>query len=63
MRGAVPELKRSGLRAFAKSIPLIGGAIKEAPEFARTVQEVFDGHLHKTLATLRRDGSPRRAPW
>mgnify|MGYP006196400503 CR=1 FL=1 len=29
--------------------------VDEAPEFARTVQEVFDGHLHKTLATLRRD--------
>ncbi len=34
--GAVPELKRSGVRAFAKSIPLIGSAIREAPEFARS---------------------------
>lgn len=33
---AVPELKRSGMKAFAKSLPLIGGAIKEAPEFARS---------------------------
>ena len=33
---AVPQLKRSGLAAFAKSIPLIGGAIREAPEFARS---------------------------
>ncbi|MCA9619322.1 MAG: DUF362 domain-containing protein, partial [Myxococcales bacterium] len=31
-----PELKRSGMKAFAKSIPLIGGAIMEAPEFARS---------------------------
>lgn len=29
------------------------------PEFARTVQVVFDTHKHKTLATLRKDGSPR----
>ena len=29
------------------------------PEFAATVQELFDAHRHKTLATLRRDGSPR----
>jgi hypothetical protein len=33
--------------------------LDEAPEFAQTVQRVFDAHLHKTLATLRRDGSPR----
>ena len=30
-----------------------------APEFASSVQAVFDAYLHKTLATLRRDGSPR----
>ena len=29
------------------------------PEFAARVQRVFDAHRHKTLATLRRDGSPR----
>jgi len=29
------------------------------PEFARRVQELFDAHKHKTLATLRADGSPR----
>ena len=29
------------------------------PEFAAEVQQVFDEHLHKTIATLRRDGSPR----
>lgn len=31
----------------------------EAPAFAEAVQAVFDAHLHKALATLRRDGSPR----
>lgn len=31
----------------------------EAPEFARRVREYLDAHVHKTMATLRRDGSPR----
>ena len=30
-----------------------------APDFATAVREVFDAHRHKTLATVRRDGSPR----
>ncbi len=30
-----------------------------APELAATVRARFDAHLHKTMATLRRDGSPR----
>lgn len=30
-----------------------------APEFAARVRELFDAHRHKTMATLRRDGSPR----
>jgi len=30
-----------------------------APEFARTVRDVFDAHRHKVLATIRRDGAPR----
>jgi len=29
------------------------------PEFARRVRALFDAHRHKTLATLRADGSPR----
>jgi hypothetical protein len=29
------------------------------PEFARRVRVLFDAHKHKTLATLRADGSPR----
>jgi hypothetical protein len=31
----------------------------EAPELAARVRERLDAHGHKTLATLRRDGSPR----
>ncbi|WP_199190020.1 pyridoxamine 5'-phosphate oxidase family protein [Mycobacterium sp. ENV421] len=30
-----------------------------APEFAQRVQSLFDAHKHKTIATLRADGSPR----
>ena len=29
------------------------------PEFAARVRAVFDAHRHKTIATLRADGSPR----
>ena len=32
---------------------------REAPELAAAVQRVFDAHKHKTMATLRADGSPR----
>ena len=31
----------------------------EAPELAARARELFDANKHKTLATLRRDGSPR----
>jgi hypothetical protein len=30
-----------------------------APELASVVQACFDAHVHKVIATLRRDGSPR----
>ena len=32
---------------------------KAAPELAQRVRERLDAHVHKTLATIRRDGSPR----
>lgn len=32
---------------------------KAAPDLAKMVRERFDAHVHKTIATLRRDGSPR----
>lgn len=31
----------------------------EAPRLAARARELFDAHAHKTLATLRADGSPR----
>jgi hypothetical protein len=33
--------------------------VDQAPELAAEVQRRFDAHRHKTLATLRKDGSPR----
>ena len=32
---------------------------REEPDFAATVRALFDARTHKTLATLRADGSPR----
>ena len=31
----------------------------EAPDLTALARELFDAHVHKTLATLRSDGSPR----
>lgn len=31
----------------------------EEPEFAERARKLFDVHKHKTLATIRKDGSPR----
>ena len=33
--------------------------LAEAPELAARAQEFLDAHVHKTMATLRKDGSPR----
>src|SRR6476646_8025027 len=35
------------------------GVERAEPEFARRVRKLFDAHRHKTIATLRGDGSPR----
>lgn len=32
---------------------------RAAPEFAQRIQTLFDAHRHKTIATVRADGSPR----
>lgn len=36
-----------------------GEVAESAPEFAALVRESFESHKHKTVATLRKDGSPR----
>jgi hypothetical protein len=33
--------------------------VADSPAFAEEVRGLFDAHRHKTLATIRRDGSPR----
>jgi hypothetical protein len=33
--------------------------VREAPDLAEKARAIFDAHKHKTLATLRADGSPR----
>jgi hypothetical protein len=33
--------------------------VQAAPEFAQRVRTLFEAHRHKTLATVRADGSPR----
>jgi Pyridoxamine 5'-phosphate oxidase len=36
-----------------------GDIEQESPDLAALVRKLFDAHTHKTIATLRRDGSPR----
>lgn len=36
-----------------------GSVESQAPELARLARQLFDAHVHKTIATLRADGSPR----
>ncbi|PZG51933.1 pyridoxamine 5-phosphate oxidase [Spongiactinospora gelatinilytica] len=36
-----------------------GEFAESAPEFAARARESFESHKHKTIATLRKDGSPR----
>jgi hypothetical protein len=40
-------------------VPTWGEVRAAAPELAAAVQACFDAHVHKVIATLRRDGSPR----
>jgi len=40
-------------------VPAWGDIERAVPEFAERVRALFDAHRHKTIATLRADGSPR----
>ncbi len=44
-----------------KAVPVVrwSDVERSAPEFAARVRTIFEKRRHKTLATLRRDGSPR----
>src|SRR5579875_190538 len=48
-------MKRGGGKTMARWKELEA----EQPAFAARVQERFQAHRHSTMATLRRDGSPR----
>jgi hypothetical protein len=49
---------RAGV-AYGAAMATWGEVRAAAPELAATVQRAFDAHVHKVIATLRRDGSPR----
>jgi Pyridoxamine 5'-phosphate oxidase len=63
MSGMSPQVKVLGRRPVIGAI--MGGVtawrdVEQAePEFAQRVRALFDAHRHKTMATLRADGSPR----
>ncbi len=40
-------------------MPRWGEVVEEQPDFAERVRRLFDVRKHKTIATLRKDGSPR----
>jgi hypothetical protein len=45
--------------AHRDAMPSWSQFAEEAPELAEKVRERLDAHRHKTIATVRRDGSPR----
>jgi hypothetical protein len=53
------SLARRRIRRNRGGMPSWSSFAAAAPELAAAVQERLDAHVHKTLATLRRDGSPR----
>jgi hypothetical protein len=46
-------------KAHRDAMPSWKDFAEEAPELAEKVRERLDAHRHKTIATVRRDGSPR----
>jgi hypothetical protein len=40
-------------------VPSWGEIGEITPDLARFARQLFDGHVHKTIATIRADGSPR----
>ncbi len=47
------------MRVRCTTVPAWKGIEQAEPEFAGRVQRLFDAGRHKTIATLRADGSPR----
>jgi hypothetical protein len=52
MPGSVRQWNHGGMTAWQD-------VERAEPEFAQRVRALFDAHRHKTLATVRADGSPR----
>jgi hypothetical protein len=52
-------LDGSGLGVCSPTVPTWTAIEQAEPEFAGRVRRLFDAGRHKTLATLRADGSPR----
>jgi hypothetical protein len=52
-------LARGGRDGQAVDMASWSDVEREAPEFAARVRALFDARKHKTIATLRADGSPR----
>ena len=46
-------------RVRCRTVPAWSEIQRAEPEFAEHVQQLFDAGRHKTIATLRADGSPR----
>ena len=55
----VVRLDRLDIRVRCSAVPAWKAIEQAEPEFARRVRTLFDAGRHKTIATLRTDGSPR----
>jgi hypothetical protein len=53
------SLAPAGPDRHARRMPSWSAFAAAAPELAAEARERLDAHVHKTLATLRRDGAPR----
>jgi len=59
-RGApVSAARGAGHRCEHRRMAVWQDVEQAEPEFAQRVRALFDAHRHKTIATLRADGSPR----
>lgn len=54
-----PFRHASGVATYAGVMPSWSAVLEAEPQFALRVQRLFDAGRHKTIATLRADGSPR----
>ena len=55
----IPEAVKQAARVRCPAVPSWDAIERAEPEFATRVRRLFDAGRHKTIATLRADGSPR----